>query len=315
VSGVPTSGDERTVLERLATLLGPPPAGEVWAGDDAAVVENPPGHLLFSTDALVEGVHFTRALSSLEDIGWKALACNLSDLAAMGGRPLAAVVALCGAAAADLDGIYRGVTGAAERYGCAVVGGDLSDAEEMVVTVAVLGTTDGRPPVLRSGGRPGDRLFVTGPLGSSAAGLRLLRAGEGESNEAVRRHRRPLPRLGEGTAAAELGASAMLDLSDGLSLDLDRLARASGVGVELITVPVAAGASEEEALGGGEDYELLFSLPPGREAAGLFAARGLATPIEIGVLVGDRDRRTLRGAPLPLLGYLHRLSGGRPEGE
>jgi thiamine-monophosphate kinase len=308
VSG-PTSfsGGELAATEHLAALLGSPPRGEVWVGDDAAVLSGREGPLLFATDLLVEGVHFERALSSCADVGWKALASNLSDLAAMGGRPLAAVVALAGASQPDLDSLYEGLLEASRAYSCPLVGGDLSDSPVLVVSIAVLGTTDGRPPVLRSGARPGERLFVTGTLGAAAAGLRLLRVDPAATGELVGAHRRPRPRLGEGIAAASLGASAMIDLSDGLGLDLARLAAASSVGVALEGLPACAGATEEEALGGGEDYELLFSASPEIDVAGEFARLGLRPPIEIGQVVADPATRTLDGEPLPRAGYLHRL--------
>lgn len=286
----------------------------MWLGDDAAVLAGDEGPLLLATDLVAEGVHFERALSSLADVGWKVLTANVSDVAAMGGRPLRAVVAVAGAWGEDLAALYEGLGEAAAAYGCPVVGGDLSAAPlggGAVVSVAVLGTLEGRPPVLRSGGRPGDRLFVTGPLGAAAGGLAVLRARPGDPGRAgaldlARAHRRPVARLAEGRQAARAGASAMIDLSDGLGLDLDRLCRASGVGAELHTLPCATGATREEALGGGEDYELLVATPEGADLAGAFAAAGLAEPIEIGRLVGDASVRTLEGRPLQPSGYRHR---------
>ena len=240
---------ERAVIDRLTRRLAPAGPGEVWIGDDAAVLAPPPGggQLLLAADAVVEGVHFDLALVGLADVGWKALAVNVSDLAAMGGRPLAAVVSVIGASAAGVDELYDGLVAAASRYGCAVVGGDLSGGASLVVSVAVTGTCDGRRPVLRSGARPGDLVFVTGPLGRSAAGLAALRASAGGDAAAtsvaacVAAHRRPEALVAAGAAAALGGATAMIDVSDGLGVDLDRLAVASGVGVELHRLPVADG--------------------------------------------------------------------------
>lgn len=301
-----TSG-ELAELRRLAGLLGTPPDGDVWAGDDAAVLHGGAGALLLTSDALVEGVHFTRAFSAMSDVGWKALAVSLSDVAAMGGSPRAAVVAVCGASSHDLEGLYEGLLEAGERYQCPIVGGDLSDGNALIITVSMLGTMDGRLPVLRSGGRPGDRLYVSGALGGSAAGLRALRTDVNAVGDLVDLHRRPLPRMVEGLAAAELGATAMLDLSDGLGVDVERLAQASGCGISLVAVPVRDGATADEALGGGEDYELLFSAPPQVDVIEGFTLRGLAAPFAIGELTVDPDERSLNGGELPPLGYLHDL--------
>ncbi len=300
---------EEEALARRAARLPPPPAGEVWIGDDAAVLAGDRGPLLFATDLVAEGVHFDRRLSSLADVGWKLLAANLSDIAAMGGRPLRCVVALAGGLGDDLDALYDGLGEAATAFSCPVVGGDLSAPPlggGLCVSLAVLGTTDGRPPVTRAGGRPGDAVLVSGPLGAAAAGLRLLRADPAAEGPAVAAHRRPVPRLAAGRAAAVAGARAMIDVSDGLGLDLDRLARASGVGVELDTVPTAPEASEAEALGGGEDYELVVALADPGALVAAHAAAGLAPPIEIGRLVADPSRRRLQEAPLPIAGWRHR---------
>lgn len=299
---------EEQALAVLQAVLPPPPNGEVWIGDDAAVLGGEPGPLLFATDLVAEGVHFDRRLSSLSDVGWKVLATNLSDVAAMGGRPLRAVVALAGAFGNELRSLYDGLAECAERYACPLVGGDLSAAPGgggIVCSVAILGTTDGWSPVLRRGARPGDELWVTGPLGGSAAGLRQLRADPAATGEAVDRHRRPIPRLAEGTLAATLGATAMIDISDGLGIDLDRLARASLVGVELDDVPVHDGATEAEALGGGEDYELVFSCEKEVAISASFAEAGLRPPVRIGRVVKDPAVRSLRGEALRAAGYLH----------
>lgn len=305
---------ERAALDLLARLLPPPPVGQTWIGDDAAVLAPTGGaELLLATDCVVSGVHFDLERSSLEDVGWKALSVNVSDLAAMGGRPLAAVVAVAGASAAELEVLYVGLLEASARYGCPVVGGDLSSGPALVVSIAVLGVPVGAAPVLRSGASVGDVLFVTGPLGRSAAGMRLLNEvpdrDPGNEDDLVSAHRRPVARLREAAAAVAGGATAMIDLSDGLGLDLDRLASASRVGVELDGVPIARGATLEEALGGGEDYELCFAAPDGAALLEAFAARGLTGPVPIGRCVEDPSRRRLAGAPLRATGFAHRLKG------
>jgi thiamine-monophosphate kinase len=309
------STGERAAISRLVQLLPPPPGGQTWIGDDAAVLELPEsGRLLLATDCLVDGVHFDLSWSQWSDVGWKALAVNVSDIAAMGGKPLAAVVAVVGPVAADLERLYEGIGEAAGRYGCPVVGGDLSSGPGVVVTVAVLGAATDAGPVLRSGARAGDTVFVTGPLGRAAAGLRMLRSGAGTSSELLRAHRRPEARLAEGAAAAAGGASAMIDVSDGLGIDLDRLATASRVGLDLHDVPVARGATLVDALGGGEDYELAFCAPdPDRVLAG-FASAGLRGPIAIGRCTGEPSLRRLDGGEMPVTGYDHDL-GARARGE
>jgi thiamine-monophosphate kinase len=299
---------ERAAIAMLERLLPQAPHGETWIGDDAAVLGGPGGStLLLATDALVDGVHFDRRWSRLGDVGWKALTANVSDIAAMGGEPIASVVAVAGAVVADLGLLYDGLVAAADAYSCPVVGGDLSAATELVVSVAVLGTVRDVAPVLRSGACGGDTLFVTGVLGRSAAGLRLLREDPGLDDECTDAHRRPVARLGHGSSAARGGARAMLDVSDGLAIDLDRLARASGVGIDLDDVPVARGATLEEALGGGEDYELVFAAPDPDRVAAQFARDGLACPLAIGTCTHDPSIRRLRGEKLAVTGYEHRL--------
>ncbi len=300
----------------LASASGPVPPGQIWIGDDAAVLERPEGRLVLATDAVVEGVHVDLALVSPSDAGWKAMAAALSDIGAMGARPLHALVTIGAAAGTDVDGVVAGVAEASAHWGCPVVGGDLSTAPVLVISVAVSGVLDGdAPAVTRGGARPGDVLAVTGPLGSSAAGLRTLRGGwsgagvaaDGSGAALVLAHRRPKARLAEGLVARTAGATAMIDVSDGLALDLHRLADASGVGLDLQRIPVAPGATISEALGGGEDYELVVATadPRGLEVA--FDAAGLGPPIVIGSCVGDPARRVLDGEPLARSGWQHRL--------
>ncbi|HZD65530.1 MAG TPA: thiamine-phosphate kinase, partial [Acidimicrobiales bacterium] len=268
---------ELAAIETLRRLLPGPPPGETWLGDDAAVVTPPGragggGRLLLATDLAVAGVHADLELVGLADLGWKAVAVNVSDIAAMGASPGQVVVAVAGPPATALETLYEGIEAAAQRWSCPVVGGDLANARVLVVSVALTGAVPsgcGWDPVLRSGARPGDQVFVTGPLGASAAGLRALRAGRRDpaGQALAARHRRPVARVAEGLAAATGGARAMIDVSDGLASDLSHLARASGVGVDLAVVPVAEGATEADALGGGEDYELVFAAPDGAAVA------------------------------------------------
>jgi len=300
-------------IEAIRRALPGSPPGETWIGDDAAVVCSPrEGSLLLAADAVVEGVHFDLALVDAADVGWKALAVNASDIAAMGGQPLHALVTLVGAGASMIDGLTRGLAQAGKAYGCAVVGGDLSAGPCLVVSVAITGTSGSSRPVLRSGARPGDWLYVTGPLGRSAAGLRGLRAqaagGVAARADLAAAYRRPLARVAEGRAASASGARAMIDVSDGLGIDLDRLATASGVGVVLDTVPVAKGATKDDALGGGEDYELVFAASDHKAVMQAFEAEGLRRPILLGICVADASTRRLGDEPLVALGWEHRLA-------
>jgi thiamine-monophosphate kinase len=237
----------------------------------------------------------------------------LSDLAAMGARPLGALVALCvpessGDGRMSL-GVMEGVAEAGQVSGCPVVGGDVSSASQLVVAVTVLGTVDGGQPVRRDGARAGDVLLVSGPCGGSAAGLRVLRASGSQEGDAALAYRRPVARLAEGAVARLGGVRAMIDVSDGLALDLHRLADASEVGFELEAVPVAPGATTDEALGGGEDYELVMACAPGAvtRVMELFAQAGLRPPLRIGVAVGETGVRVWQGETVEQLGWQHNL--------
>jgi thiamine-monophosphate kinase len=232
---------------------------------------------------------------------------------------MAAVVAVAGPPDTDLDRLYEGISAAAERWACPVVGGDLVSSPTLVVTVTVIGDGDAdgadgggdsdRPPVPRSGARPADVLFVTGPLGASAAGLRLLRAGNSGGDAAAERlvaaHRRPQARVEEGQVARRAGATAMIDISDGLAADLVHVLDASAVGARLSEIPVVDGATLDEALGGGEDYELVFSAADPVKVERLFAAAGLRPPLRLGVCTADAGERTLAGQPLVAVGWEH----------
>ncbi len=279
--------------------------GEVHSGDDTAVLLPPASPLLFATDVAVERVHFDLAFSSPADAGWKVAVANLSDVAAMGGRPTHVVAGVAGRGTRLLEEVFEGLLEACRAYETALVGGDLSHSEQLFLSVAILGQAPPSGAVLRSGGRPGDELYCTGPLGAAAAGLSRLRQDGRATGRLVEAFLRPRARVREGSLAARLGASAMIDISDGLAQDLSHLTAASGVGAELEGVPVAEGASEQEALSGGEDYELLFSVAPGTDVEQAFAREALAPPVRIGRLVAEPARLSLRGEPLEPRGYSH----------
>ena len=284
------------------SLPGPTHAGEVWIGDDAAVLPRPDGDVfLLAVDTVVAGVHADLDLTGLADFGWKAMAASISDIAAMGADPGYALVSVAGPAGTNLNELYRGIAGAAEAFGCPVVGGDLANATDLVVSVTVSGSCPGSP-VLRRGARPGDDVWGTGPLGASAAGLRLLRQGTTRSSALIAAHTRPVPRVAQGRAARLVGATAMIDVSDGFAADLGHISDSSGVGVELNEVPVAEGASLDEALHGGEDFELVFCTPPNADVVAGFS--GFPRPVRIGVCT-ERPGLRLRDEALPPLGWQH----------
>ncbi len=287
----------------------------MWIGDDAAVLRLPARGqaLLLATDAVVAGVHADLELVGLDDFGWKSLAAAVSDIAAMGGVPGHCLVSVLGPPDTDLDQLYRGLSAAAKRWACPIVGGDLVNAPTLAVSVAVTGwVPSGCRAVLRSGARPGDLIFVTGSLGASAAGLAILRDASPDpaspdpvGERLVVSHRRPLARVAEGLAASAGGATAMIDVSDGLATDLAHLASASGVGFSLNDVPVAEGASLADALGGGEDYELIFAAPDEGAVMAAFAATESGAPRLIGRCTSDPSERLLRGEQLGRLGWEH----------
>jgi len=306
---------------------GVPAVGEgvvVGIGDDAAVLRPPPGELLVATvDAVVDGVHFGRGFSP-EDVGWKALAVNLSDVAAMGARPLWALVALSTPRReepARLARIGRGIAACARAHRVAVVGGNVTRARQLSVTVTVLGSVRPDRVLRRSGARAGDALVVSGTLGDAALGLVPDAA-----PALARRQRRPAPRLALGRALAGI-AHACIDVSDGLLQDLGHLCRASGVGASLrlselpLSPAYRSGARRlrdpfEPALSGGEDYELLAAVPVRRVPEALRAARRARTPLAVvgSVVAGARIQVARCGGglhPVRRRGYDHLAAAAR----
>jgi len=276
---------ELRLIEAIRQTLGAPGERVIrWTGDDAAVVRSRP-FAVTSIDTVAEGTHFELASSSPADIGHKALATALSDLAAMGADAGEAYVSLAlprGLAEDDALAIAIGVAELAQRTGTTVAGGDVVTAGALVVTVAVTGWAESEDALVgRDGAKPGDLIGVTGELGAATGGLAVLRGELPELDSAVAdalaaRHRRPEPRLAAGAALAAAGATAMIDLSDGIATDARHLAAASGVRLDLDidSLPLAAGVVDlAEARGadarviglaGGEDYELLFTIEPER---------------------------------------------------
>jgi len=261
---------ERALIARLRARV---PASPDWVltgiGDDAAVLAPARGMVeVVTTDALVEGVHFRREWSSAQDIGHKALAVNLSDLAAMGATPRAALLSLTLPASFpldDFDGLLDGFLALAALTKTPLVGGNIARSSGgLHIDVTAIGAVRPRRVLRRSGARPGDRLFVTGRLGAAAAGLAALMADADIPPDALAAHRRPSPRLRTGIVVANnRSASACMDLSDGLADAVQQVCEASGCGADVDTasVPVHEAATLEQALTGGEDYELLFAVP------------------------------------------------------
>ena len=248
----------------------PQPGVSVGIGDDAAVVAALPRgeRLLLSTDQVIEGTHFIPDLHPPRALGHTCLARGLSDIAAMGGAPLYFLLSLCLPAWVDRDWLRSylgGLLKLSKRCGVPLVGGDVAGGRQFAADVTVVGAVGARRLLRRSGAKPGHRIFVSGQLGGSALGLERLSTREFPvSDAAIRRHLYPRPRLELSRFLRNtLGATAAMDLSDGLSTDLERLVKASGVGAEIeeSAVPRFRGASAAQALHGGEDYELLFTVP------------------------------------------------------
>jgi len=269
--------NELQLVERLRRLA-PAKGLALGIGDDCAIYRPRAGEeLLFTTDQMIEGVHFTRAQSAAS-VGERALARSLSDIAAMGGEPRFCIVAMAASDTKWIEDFYRGLLRLAKRTGTALAGGDLARDERVRCDVMVCGSVPRTKALRRDGARVGDSVFVSGRLGKPW-------------------DRRIEPRLALGKALRGL-ATACIDLSDGLSLDLHRLCAASGVAAEIDRVPVLRGSTIERALHGGEDYELLFTMRDG--------AKALRGATRIGRVVrGEAGRIQFQGLPLERRGYDH----------
>ena len=277
LNGTVADVGEVALIAAITARLGSSDAVLLGPGDDAAVVAAPDGRVVATTDVLVESRHFKRDWSSATDVGVRAAGANLADVAAMGAVPTALLVGL--AVPLDLPAqwvleLADGLGEEAARAGAAVVGGDLVRGEVVTISVTALGTLEGRDPVTRGGARPGDLVAVAGRLGWSAAGFAVLSRGFRSPRTLVDAHRRPQPPYDEGPRAAGLGATAMVDVSDGLVSDLGHVARASGVAIRLETdafhvpqefVDTSRALNADPLqwlLTGGEDHALAATFPP-----------------------------------------------------
>jgi thiamine-monophosphate kinase len=294
---------EPQLVEHIKTLAQQSHASasfKVGIGDDCAVLRPVANtDLVFTTDFTIEDRHFTLDTHTAADVGHKALARSLSDLAAMGAKPEFCLVSLAlrsEISAAWVKSFYKGLTALAARYQLNLAGGDLAKTDKVTVDVMCCGSVPRGKALLRNGARPGHYIYISGELGGSSLGLSK------KSGSAWARHKRPEPRVDLGRHLLGL-ASAAMDLSDGLSLDLSRLCKESGVGACLgSSLPIAKGASLEQALHGGEDYELLFTAPSRKivpsQIAGVSVTR-------IGCITGRPGAITYNDAILNPLGFDH----------
>jgi thiamine-monophosphate kinase len=299
---------EAEILDRLKHLIRWPRISPLVTGigDDCAVYR-PRGSsedLLFTTDLLIEGTHFLTSTHSPADIGHKTLARGLSDIAAMGGEPRFCLLSLALPRGTDdkwVDRFYSGFLKLAEAHGAILAGGDLARTEHITCDILCAGAVPRGKALLRSGARAGDYIYVSGSLGGSALGLAT------NKGAARRRHLRPEPRLALGRYLRQrLHATAAMDLSDGISIDLARLCEASHVVADIDRLPLFPGATPEQALHGGEDYELLFTARSRTRVPDSFDGIPIT---RIGTMLAGRGLRKapvlLAGEPLPVLGHDH----------
>lgn len=296
--------DEQSLIQRLRKRVARITRDELvlGIGDDCAIYRpSPKEELLFTTDFLLEDIHFRWSTHSAAEIGHKALARGLSDIAAMGGNPRFCLLSLglpLRATSRWVDQFYAGLLKLAHATGTALAGGDLARTEKLTCDIVVCGSVPAGKALLRSGACPGDLLYVSGHLGGSALGL------ETGLGKAWKRHVAPQPRLALGKFLREkLQAHAAMDLSDGISLDLARLCQESGVSARLEHLPLFPGASEKQALHGGEDYELLFAVAPFTSVPG--EVEGLPLT-QIGTITAGRPGRVdWQGKKLAPAGFDH----------
>jgi thiamine-monophosphate kinase len=311
---VGTTGEFGLIARVTARLAAESPAVLLGPGDDAAIVAAPDGRVVASTDVLVEGRHFRRDWSSGRDVGHRAAAANLADIAAMGAVPTALLVALC--APPDLEVAWAeelsdGLSAEAALTGAVIVGGDVSSSPILTIAVTALGDLRKNHPLVRAGARPGDTVAVCGRLGYAAAGYTVLSRGFRSPKLLVEAYRRPEVPYAAGPEAVTLGATSMIDVSDGLVADLGHVADASGVGIDLrkeaFTVPApmrdAATALGVDPytwiLAGGDDHALVATFPAGSALPGNWTVVGRVLPATLfpGEGVTVDGRRWTSGSP------------------
>lgn len=302
---LPYPAGELELIEKIRKRV-PLPRGSgtiLGIGDDCAIFRQrgAPEDLLFTTDMLIEDVHFRRETHRAADVGWKVLARGLSDIASMGGTPRFCLLSLALApwtGSQWVDDFYSSLLRLAAREGTPLLGGDLAHSAKCMCDIVVCGAVPRGSALRRDGARAGDRIYVSGTLGGSALGLDR---GRGPS---WKRHIHPEPRLALGRfLRSQLRATAAMDLSDGLSLDLHRMCRASGLSAVIDAPPIFPGATLDQALHGGEDYELLFTAPARTAVPNEFEGLRLT---RIGTMrKGSPGAVEYEGVPLAPLGYDH----------
>ncbi|GAA3457490.1 thiamine-phosphate kinase [Dactylosporangium matsuzakiense] len=312
---VATAGEFGLISRVTARLGAASPLVLLGPGDDGAIVATPDARVVASTDVLVDGRHFRRDWSSARDVGHRAAAANLADIAAMGARPTALLVALC--APPDLqiswaEELADGLAAEAVKTGATVVGGDTSSSPTLTIAVTALGDLAGQEPLVRSGARPGDVVAVAGRIGHAAAGYTILSRGFRSPKVLVDAFRRPDVPYHLGPVAARMGATSMIDVSDGLLADLGHIAVASGVGIDLrrdaFQVPEAMRAAATALgvdpygwiLAGGDDHALAATFPPDVELGDDWLVVGSVLAADVftaGEGVTVDGRRYAGGAP------------------
>ncbi|NNN20943.1 MAG: thiamine-monophosphate kinase [Acidimicrobiales bacterium] len=284
-------------------------------GDDAAILDLGDQQLVVSNDLTIEGVHLPKITPSNSriddfgsgcdiskiterDFGYKSITSAISDIAAMGAEPRWVTLSLCGPVGSDLLEVMEGVKEACVQFECDLIGGDLSVSPVLMASVTAMGTCKPSEAVPRDTCSVGEAIWVTGPCGGARCGLRLINkeieiVDDALVGDLISKQKRPVPRLKEAILARLIGASSMIDISDGLAHELDQLANGANVGISIDTVPIYDGATLEDALYGGEDYELIFTLGPEVDAIEQFQKAGLNPPIKIGMTVKESELRKI----------------------
>ncbi len=275
-------------------------------GDDAAVVAGDSGVVYsYTTDATIEGVHFSRDYFSIADIARKVVAVNFSDLAAMGSTPKYLLSSIISPKKFDVAKLIDAISEEVSQYGAELIGGNLSQGIVLAITATAIGTSPASSTILlRSAAKAGDLLYVTGPLGASSAGLRSFLSSIKDATM-ERAHLSPKARIAEGICLRESGVKCAIDISDGLVGDLGHIARRSGVHIVIDKPPVCEGASLDDCLYGGEDYELIFSAPPSLDVIEIFRGNALEAPICFGHVESGAPKVTAKDFDLDKSGFEH----------
>lgn len=304
-------GNEFEKLAQISETLGMyaidfNSTNESLIGDDSAIIDACREKVnLFASDLMAENVHFSRSYFTPTEIGYRAIVTNVSDIAAMGGKPRYVTISLATPKDFDLQAFYIGIKQACKEYDLRVVGGDLSSSSSVFVSVAILGSSI-TSPITRSGAQAGDYIYITGPTGASSRGLELLRRDPRSKGTLQDCHKLPKARIAAGHAIAQIPANSAIDVSDGLIADLNHICERSNVGATLTLIPIANGATLEQSLYGGEDYEIIFSHPDKAKVTNAFRQLGCEQPIQIGYFTNSAGI-SHNGNLIEIRGYQHCL--------